>query len=143
WLNVVFASCLIRSVARVAASISTPESAYEIGLVMICFEFPGGLPSLRSLLNYGLWWWSKITVRDKPRSRRIILLSGASGKQIFPRLFCNLDRNVAFFPSGCDRNFALHVCAVKFDVSCSQTIQNTLGRVTITIPGPARHKCDS
>jgi hypothetical protein len=31
------ASSLIRSVARVAASISTPESAYEMGFVM-CFH---------------------------------------------------------------------------------------------------------
>ena len=34
WLNVVRASSLIRSVARVAASMSTPESAYEIDFVI-------------------------------------------------------------------------------------------------------------
>src|SRR6185503_3875117 len=129
-LKVRRASSLIRSVARVAASMSTPASLYEID----CF-----IGSFRHDSLLCLWWWTEVAIRNKPRARRIVLLRRSPGPHVFRRLLRSLHNDIG---AACrDRYLALQIGPVELHVRIRrpQTIEHGLRRMPVTIPRTTRH----
>src|ERR1044071_7538967 len=94
------------------------------------------------LLTALLRWWSKVTVSDESRPRRIVFLTNASGPHVGSAFLPGLDYEVIFFAACCDCNLALQVGAIQLCVCALKPIQNILCGMTITVPLTARDDCD-
>src|SRR5262249_45820830 len=89
------------------------------------------------LFRLDLRRWSKVSVSYESRVRRIVFLRSTACPQITLR-FARRLYLVSLFASCLavclDRDLSLQVRSIDFHVRRLETIQNRLGRVTITIP---------
>src|SRR6266850_7815871 len=81
-----------------------------------------------------LRWRPKITIGNKPGTRRIILLCRAASPQVRGGIFRGLYNIIVLFASCGYRDFTLQVRAIKFYIRGAQTIENNLCRMTIAVP---------